>query len=61
MCVSTFKPLGIDVFDEVGCDVTGYKCWLGNDVSQNRDVVIHSCNNNINFMTASYLEKSGRP
>jgi hypothetical protein len=44
MLGSTFKSIGVDIFDETGCDVTRYKFRLGDDVTQNRDIMIHPCN-----------------
>ena len=39
----TFEPFGIDLFDEVGVDVSCYELGLGDDVPQHWDVVVDTC------------------
>ena len=39
----TFEPFGVDLFDEVGVDVSCYELGLGDDVLRHRDVVIDTC------------------
>ena len=41
---STFKSVGVDLLHETGGDVTGYKFRLGDDVTQNGDIMIHPYN-----------------
>ena len=36
----TFEPFGVDLFDEVGVDVSCYELGLGDDVPQHWDVVV---------------------
>ena len=36
----TFEPVGVDLLDEVGVDVSGYEFGLCDDVPQYRDVVV---------------------
>ena len=38
----TFEPFGVDLFDEVGVDVSCYELGLGDDVPQHWDVVVHT-------------------
>ena len=40
----TFESIGIDIFDKIGCDVSRHKFWLRDDVSENRNVMIHPYN-----------------
>ena len=39
----TFEPFGVDLFDEVGVDVSCYELGLGDDVPQHWDVVVDTC------------------
>ena len=39
----TFEPFGVDLFDEVGVDVSCYELGLGEDVPQHWDVVVDTC------------------
>ena len=39
----TFEPFGLDLFDEVGVDVSCYELGLGDDVPQDWDVVVDTC------------------
>lgn len=36
----TFEPIGVDLLDEVGVDVSGYEPGLCDDVPQHWDVVV---------------------
>ena len=36
----TFEPIGVDLLDEVGVDVSSYEPGLSDDVPQHRDVVV---------------------
>ena len=36
----TFEPFGVDLFDEVGVDVSCYELGLGDDVPQHWDIVV---------------------
>ena len=40
--VYTLKPIGINFFNKLCCDVTLYKLWLCYDVPEQWNVVVHS-------------------